>query len=656
MDGYGWTEYDPRTGGREIIRDKGNNIDITIDFVKVPGGEHGGSWGARVHGVPREPRGKPAVTTLVFYTGIEGFGSLEVENEPHPIGYTEDITIKGQSIELGDFKFDITHGPASNVYPPSEHESAGQKPLDHTFITSTQVPEQNLWQADAIVFSAMKPEVDAMVSQYGKANLPPPWQLFTIPNKPGNGNMHLVQKVFQGEFQFDILFSSGSAPEPMTSLGLTEAIKKNQASFQKRFDQIFKRTAPFDNEQYEAFSKSMFSNLVGGIGYFYGESLVDDSYASEYEEENEGFWEEAAEARRRANVVSTEPHELFTSIPSRPFFPRGFLWDEGFHLMPVADWDIDLTLDIVKSWFNLIDEDGWIAREQILGLEARSKVPAEFQVQYPVYANPPTLFLILETFTDKLRALSKGEQKDLDPSKLTEEDLRSSHLKSAEVASDYLQSIYPLIKRQYYWFRKTQWGDIKGYDREAYSQREGYRWRGRTPSHILTSGLDDYPRAQPPHPGELHVDLISWMGLMTRSIRRIAEYLDQSEDVDDFKAYEEAITRNINDLHWDEDEKTYCDATIDDYEESIHVCHKGYISIFPFLTGMIDPADPHLEHILDLISDPNEMRSPYGLRSLSKNDENYGTGENYWRSPIWVNINYMAIKNLLVSLSLLFNL
>ena len=90
----------------------------------------------------------------------------------------------------------------------------------------------------------------------------------------------------------------------------------------------------------------MLSNLVGGIGYFYGDSIVDRSYAPEYEEENEGFWEETEAARARAQPMPGDPSELFTSIPSRPFFPRGFLWDEGFHLLPILDWDVDLTYDL----------------------------------------------------------------------------------------------------------------------------------------------------------------------------------------------------------------------------------------------------------------------------------------------------------------------
>lgn len=70
-----------------------------------------------------------------------------------------------------------------------------------------------------------------------------------------------------------------------------------------------------------------------------------------------------------------------------------------------------ISLEIVKSWFSLVDEDGWVAREQILGDEARSKVPSEFQVQYPHYANPPTLFVVLTEFIDKVEKLEEDKLK-----------------------------------------------------------------------------------------------------------------------------------------------------------------------------------------------------------------------------------------------------
>lgn len=87
----------------------------------------------------------------------------------------------------------------------------------------------------------------------------------------------------------------------------------------------------------------MLSNLIGGIGFFHGSDVVDRSAAPEYDEENEGFWEETEEARARAQPVLEGPKDLFTSVPSRPFFPRGFLWDEGFHLIPIMEWDLDVA-------------------------------------------------------------------------------------------------------------------------------------------------------------------------------------------------------------------------------------------------------------------------------------------------------------------------
>jgi len=189
----------------------------------------------------------------------------------------------------------------------------------------------------------MKKTIDGYMEKYGEENMPPPWQIFTISNEAKAGNLQMTQKVFSGAFEFDVLFSSGSSPAPFTSELLSQHIKVATESFSERYARLLAPKSPFNKPKYQTFSKAMFSNLIGGIGYFYGDSIVDRSYASEYEEENEGFWEETAEARSRAELTRDPPSELFTSIPSRPFFPRGFLWDEGFHLLPIADWDMDLT-------------------------------------------------------------------------------------------------------------------------------------------------------------------------------------------------------------------------------------------------------------------------------------------------------------------------
>jgi mannosyl-oligosaccharide glucosidase len=66
---------------------------------------------------------------------------------------------------------------------------------------------------------------------------------------------------------------------------------------------------------------------------------------------------------------------------------------------------------MMSSWAQLIDDDGWVAREQILGDEARSRVPIEFQTQYPHFANPPTLILALNKFANKVSEKANVEMK-----------------------------------------------------------------------------------------------------------------------------------------------------------------------------------------------------------------------------------------------------
>ena len=146
MAGYGWDEYDVRQGGRQTIHDAGNKIDITTEFVKFPGGEHGGSWGVRVKGTPREDAPEHLMSTVVFYASMEGLGSLGVANEPDELGYEGIVTMEGQTSELGKFNIDITPGPDSNAHPPATHETYGSKPLDRTMVASFQVPDEALWQ------------------------------------------------------------------------------------------------------------------------------------------------------------------------------------------------------------------------------------------------------------------------------------------------------------------------------------------------------------------------------------------------------------------------------------------------------------------------------------------------------------------------------
>lgn len=159
-------------------------------------------------------------------------------------------------------------------------------------------------------------------------------------------------------------------------------------------------------------------------------------------------------------------------------------------------------------------------------------------------------------FIERLKARHTGPQNDelgmgMDDVMETQQAFTSSsehtgevYIESEERAREYLQSIYPSLRRHYEWFRKTQRGQIKQYGRKARSRTEAYRWRGRSAEHVLTSGMDDYPRGSP-HAGELHLDLISWMGFFSRTMRGIANYIGEKEDERSFKDVEDAILDNI---------------------------------------------------------------------------------------------------------------
>ena len=147
MVGYGWDEYDVRYGGHQTIHDAENKLDLTTEFVKIPGGDHGGNWAVRIKGAPREDAPAPLISTVIFYAGMEGLGNFQLVNEPDDLGIAGIVSMAGSSNELGDFVVHITEGLESNAHPPATHPSYAEKPLDRTMVASMQVPDEAIWQA-----------------------------------------------------------------------------------------------------------------------------------------------------------------------------------------------------------------------------------------------------------------------------------------------------------------------------------------------------------------------------------------------------------------------------------------------------------------------------------------------------------------------------
>lgn len=437
---------------------------------------------------------------------------------------------------------------------------------------------------------------------------------------------------------------------------LQRLLARRSDEFASRFDETFGR---MDSQQLPAgtqqVSQAALSNMLGGMGYWYGHSLVRVPPPAV----GPGG---AANPGDRGEVRPLWDAPLFSAVPSRSFFPRGFMWDEGFHQLLIRRWSPSLSREVLAHWMDLMTGPGWIAREQILGMEARSRVPDEFVVQSPTAANPPTFFLLLASMSERVAAAAAAQSWD---------DV-------AAADAQFLREAWPRINAWYLWFNTTQAGPVPG----------SYRWRGREADSArelnpktLTSGLDDYPRASHPSAEERHVDLRCWMALASRSLATIGSNLGMpQEEVAPIEATAAMLEDfdSLNALHLDQSTWQYLDwgnHTQDvelrrvvvqqagkpmtrELQRVVHqaptlqfVPHYGYVSLFPLLMKLIPSDSSILGKQLDLLRDPDHLWTDYGLRSLSKLSTMYGKYNTehdapYWRGPIWININFLTVKAL----------
>jgi mannosyl-oligosaccharide glucosidase len=146
MSSYGWTAYDTRHGGTQLIQDQGNSINITTELVKKFDGPSAGNWGLRVRGTPREDAKLGAKMRVVFYVGMEEMDKCGKECQLDAVAtnqgqgddlYVETVDIHMKHPELG----------VAEIRLPSPRFMSGGGKLDDMVVKSVKAPKTSpLWK------------------------------------------------------------------------------------------------------------------------------------------------------------------------------------------------------------------------------------------------------------------------------------------------------------------------------------------------------------------------------------------------------------------------------------------------------------------------------------------------------------------------------
>ncbi|NXD55775.1 MOGS glucosidase, partial [Corvus moneduloides] len=118
---YGWLMHDGENFGVQEIRDEG--LVLRTEFVKQPGGDHGGDWSWRVT-AKMEGKGPAPLLSLFFYVATDGQGTLRpvLENG------TRLAAVAGTAEELGDFTL--------TFLPPTGEGGEGPKYASYNFLAA----------------------------------------------------------------------------------------------------------------------------------------------------------------------------------------------------------------------------------------------------------------------------------------------------------------------------------------------------------------------------------------------------------------------------------------------------------------------------------------------------------------------------------------
>lgn len=673
---FSWSRHDGRFFGEQEIHDVGLNLKIRSSFQHHPTVQS--AWALRLSGDPLDASKPTGPISMVFYGGTgpddalpdtssvddSVFGTLEVKNEVGWGGSSDGVVIVGKAESVGGAFRTIVEEPRygsleptsitipneervlasvggsgsrSRIRKRSEKPAASSLPVDVFHIASSPADSKEVWNVERGISSMLR---QAGVGDSGSDGTSSQ-SLYILKNSvaPSSSGV-FVQRVLDSTFELEVVFVLSEnrtaqeverIEEALSGKKLDELLHHSRQAFDERFDRVFHLREKGVSVGEQEFAKTALSNVLGGIGFFHGSSIA--------------VKKKTASRAGSSDLEFLTPVSLLTATPSRASFPRGFLWDEGFHQLIVQRWDPDLSRKCMLSWMEAIQESGWIPREQILGLEARNRFPEHVQhlmVQNPSVANPPTILMPLRVIASNVGVLSSNEtNRETCRGKSDRNDVSGVHLDSTV---EFARSILRRVTQYYTWLKITQSGQ----------EENSFRWRGRSMELkapdgyplTLASGLDDYPRAERPNLSERHVDLHCWMAWASGALAKLSE--SAGKDAKIFWEEHNTLRESLFDLHGQDGYQASAreDLLLCDFDGQERLCHEGYPTILPLALGLLDPSDVRIEPILDALEDPSLLKARAGVRSLAKNNRWHRRGDDYWTGSVWMPFNFLTLAAL----------
>ncbi len=654
---YEWIAHNGCDYGSLEIEDPAMHVNFKVKFFneKTESGNH---WVVKISGLNKKDGGENKGIVFMWY--ISNPNSKAIIHKENEFGLSYD---NEKSIVSGSY---INNGTSTDFYLKSFQSVNNTHPVyegikyDSEFYLVLDISEDKLYDPNEYIIGELKDVVGNTpnhlidsADSYRSAGVK-------------KGNLFLQQIFLINEFRFDIhFFDKAYDKEKELEEEVDKMIELKADEFNRKFSYIFddknfnNKTNKTNNIQAEKQKAEEKVNLAD-LNNLKDKFLNKDSFRSKffsssinhYQKYNKKAFNPRLTAvsalstlfsnliymsgqlqilnLNSSSVIISNKTELLTIGPDKTSHSRGFMWDEGFQQRILSLWNLESSLIILSNWFSNVDpKTGWLPREQSLDAESRARAPPSSWASIPGLSNPPSLFFFVKHLLERPNL---------------------SNEKDNYLIKRFLQKSLNNIEKNANWYLSTQ--------KSKESLINVFAWKGKTDDFCLPSGLDDYPRCRLNGKdfAEGHIDLQSWMISLAKTMVKVYKFLDEEDvfalQIKKWQKINEDLFAALIKNFWDESRMQFDDFYLDENNNKVFCGHTGYLQLFPLILDNFENEDfdgkkIFIEAILNLIVDESHgLKTPYGVRSLSYKDNYYRKGQNYWTSPIWININYLILKKL----------